>query len=149
MIFATSCIENQKVVIEKPFVDLKGRYETQSSPIDATPTELRVKITGEVKISHLGKSTLLAFTTVNLTPPPPFNLSATSTMVAANGDEIYTEATGTLMPVGNNKREITIYHTIVGGTGRFRNAKGSLIGTGENDVNTGLGYIDIEGEISY
>ncbi len=147
--FSSGCIENPKVVIEKPFFDLKGRYETIATPKGGTPPVLLVEINGEGQASHLGKSTFIALTNLNVTPPPPFKITATSTMVSANGDELYTEAHGTVMPLENDNRKVTVYHTIVGGTGKFKNAKGQFVGIGEADVITGIGYLEIEGKISY
>ncbi len=147
--FSSGCIENPKVVIEKPFHDLKGRYETVSTHQGANPPIVTIEIKGEGQASHLGKSTFIAISNLNVASPPIFTLTATSTMVAANGDEIFTEAHGTTVPLENDKRKVTVYHTIVGGTGRFKNAKGQFVGTGEADVITGLGFLEIEGKISY
>jgi hypothetical protein len=88
-----SCLDNPKSVIEKPFLDLKGTFETISTIKSTTPRVnppgqiQEVEITGVGTMTHFGKTTFEALSTLNLIPPPPFNLSATSTMVAANGDK--------------------------------------------------------------
>ncbi len=152
LVFAAGCIENQMVVIEKPFVNFKGSYETISSstPMGGPPpTALQVEISGEGKASHLGKSTLLAITTQSLVGPPPFSLDGGATFTAANGDEFYTEATGTAMPDGTGFVDVTTDHTIIGGTGRFKNAKGTLKGKARAKLADGVGRSDFEGKISY
>lgn len=149
MAFSSGCIENPKVVIEKPVFDVKGRYETVSTPKGGTATEVLIEIVGEGRASHLGKSSFNAISTLNVSPPPPFKFAGTSTMIAANGDEIYTEFEGEAMPEEDEVRSLVVYHTIIGGTGRYKHAKGELVGTGISNASTGLGYLDIEGKISY
>jgi hypothetical protein len=147
--FASSCIENPKPVIEKPLYKIKGSYETVVTLKGSDPPKVFLEINGTGEASHIGKSTFKALSTQLVIPPPPFALSGTSTMIAANGDEIYTEYEGQVMPLESGLRLVTVNHTIIGGTGRFKNGKGYYKETGEADVNTGLGYINIEGEISY
>lgn len=147
--FSSGCIENQKVVIEKPFVDLKGKYETVVTFKGSEPPKVFLEINGTGVASHLGKSTFKAFSTQLVIPPPPFAVLGTSTLISANGDEIHTEYEGQVMPLESGLRLLTINHTIIGGTGRFKHAKGHYIETGQADSNTGLGNINIEGKISY
>jgi hypothetical protein len=77
-------------------------------------------------LTHLGRFTFhndfTGFTVTGNT----FNWTQTATIVAANGDEIFTTAvgTGTLLP--NNTSEATLVSTITGGTGRFADASGTL-----------------------
>jgi hypothetical protein len=84
---------------------------------------------GTGHISHLGAFTFhndfSGFTVTGNT----FNWTQTATIVAANGDEIFTTAvgTGTLLP--NNTSEATLVSTITGGTGRFADASGTLTST--------------------
>jgi hypothetical protein len=81
---------------------------------------------GSGHLTHLGRFTFhndfTGFTVTGNT----FNWTQTATIVAANGDEIFTTAvgTGTLLP--NNTSEATLVSTITGGTGRFADASGTL-----------------------
>ncbi len=151
--FSSGCIENSRVVIEKPLVVFKASYETiaSSTPIGGPPpTALQVEISGEGTATHLGKSTLIAVTTQSLGGPPPFSLDGGATFVAANGDEFYTKATGTASPnFATGFVNVTTNHIIIGGTGRFKNAKGDLVGTAVSNISTGIGRSDFEGTISY
>jgi hypothetical protein len=79
---------------------------------------------GSGQISHLGRFTftndITSFTlTGNATA-----ISLTGTIVAANGDEVHTTATGT-----GTLDEVTLVSTVVGGTGRFADASGTLTST--------------------
>ncbi len=149
----SSCIENPKKVIEKPFRDVKGSFETISTIESVTPTPPGitqvVRITGEGTMTHFGKSTFEAFSTLILIPPPPFNLSGNSTMVAANGDKTFTEFIGKSVPQESGLVLVTINHTIVGGTGRFKNAEGYFVAVTLTDRNDPTGFLEIEGKISY
>jgi hypothetical protein len=144
----TACMDHPMVIKEKPLLDLKGTFETISTPLTEPPVQ-EIKIVGEGTMTHLGKTTFEAFSTLLLIPPPPFTLSATSTMFAANGDEIYTEAIGNSVPQENGLFLVTIYHTIVGGTGRFASAYGYFKGVTLTDRNDPAGVLEIEGKISY
>ena len=66
------------------------------------------------------------FTSFTLTGPDTFSFTLTASVVAANGDLIFTTATGTgtLTATGS---EATLVSTITGGTGRFADASGTII----------------------
>jgi hypothetical protein len=81
---------------------------------------------GSGQISHLGRFTFHNdITSFTPTGPNTFSLTLTAIVVAANGDEIFTTATGTgtLTATGS---ETTLVSTITGGTGRFADASGTL-----------------------
>lgn len=81
---------------------------------------------GSGQLSHLGAFTFHNdFTSFTVTGPNTFSFTLTATVVAANGDEIFTTATGTgtLTATGS---ESTLVSTITGGTGRFADASGTL-----------------------
>jgi hypothetical protein len=81
---------------------------------------------GSGQLSHLGRFTFHNdITSFTLTGPDTFSLTLTAIVVAANGDEVFTTATGTgtLTATGN---ELTLVSTITGGTGRFADASGTL-----------------------
>jgi hypothetical protein len=153
MAFAQGCIDNPPIVKEKIFFDVNGRFETISTieSVSVVPQGQiqQVRVTGVGTMTHLGKSTFDALSILELFPPPPFNLNATSTLVAANGDEIYTEATGTSVPQESGLVLVTINHTIVGGTGRFKDAEGYFVGVTLTDRADPAGVLIIEGRISY
>lgn len=79
--------------------------------------------------SHLGRTTSHLDGALTLTGPNSFNINGTSTVVAANGDELYGtfSGSGTSDTAGNSEGPVTI--TVTGGTGRFENASGSYAGS--------------------
>lgn len=94
-------------------------------------------VAGSGQLSHLGRWTFTNdITSLTFTGPNTFSLTLTAVYVAANGDEIFTTATGTgtLTATGS---ESTLISTIVGGTGRFTGATGTLR-TRETSVNDSL-----------
>ncbi|HSD22870.1 MAG TPA: hypothetical protein VLB79_00945 [Solirubrobacterales bacterium] len=109
---------------------------------------------GSGQISHLGSFTFHNdFTSFTLTGPDTFSFTLTASIVAANGDVIFTTATGTGTLTGTGS-EATLVSTITGGTGRFADASGtittsissvtvSMVGTisTSNDTETHTGQI--------
>jgi hypothetical protein len=82
-------------------------------------------VTGSGQLSHFGSFTFTNdITSFTLTEPDTFAFTLTGIIVAANGDEVRTTATGTgtLTATGS---ESTLVSTVVSGTGRFADASGT------------------------
>lgn len=138
--------------IKKRPVAIKGTFETVSVPLGpplTNPARQLQRITGEGQVSHLGKSTFEASSTIFFAPQPPLTNSGTSTMTAANGDKLYSTFTGTITPQPDGKRLVSLRHTITGGTGRFEKASGYYTGLTTADPATPAGVLNIEGELVY
>jgi hypothetical protein len=129
-------------------VPIKGEYTTRAQVLSGPPF-LQQRVTGHGQLSHLGKSSFVALTTLNLTTPPPFSLGGTAVFTAANGDEFYTTFSGTATPNGAGANEVEMVHTISGGTGRFAGATGSFTGYTVAVPGHAEGTITSEGTISY
>ncbi len=127
---------------------LKGTYSTVNEALSGPPMSLQ-KITGTGQSTLLGHSKFIAFSTLDLTTPPPFKLSGTSTSYAANGDVFYTSFTGTSTPNPDGTLTVVINHTITGGTGRFNNAGGSFISNTIADPKSPYGTVTNEGYLSF
>jgi hypothetical protein len=91
---------------------------------------------GSGHLSHLGSFTFTNDITSLTITGNTFSFTLTGIIVAANGDEVFTTAigTGTLTATGS---ESTLVSTIVGGTGRFADASGTLT-TKISSVNVSL-----------
>jgi hypothetical protein len=78
-------------------------------------------------LSHLGAFTGNGDLTFSLVGPNGFSFTGTGTLVAANGDELFTATvgSGTFGP----PIETTSFNTITGGTGRFAGASGTYTAT--------------------
>ena len=139
----------------------KGTDRPQSGTSTSTTSVDLAAGTGSVagsgQLSHLGRFTFTNdITSFTLTGPNTFSLTLTATVVAANGDKVYTTATatGTLTATRSEGTQVS---TITGGTGRFADASGTLTTGFTNEivsiVGTTLNTRDIEfsqkGRISY
>lgn len=107
------------------------------------------RITGRGQATHLGQSMFVANATVNFSTLPPFAIAGTATFTAANGDKFYTQFRGTSTPTGNGTSRGDIYHTIVGGTGRFQNATGTLTGVAFVNAANPTNTVSYEGTLNY
>jgi hypothetical protein len=109
-----------------------------------TPVGLHC-LNGAGEATHLGRFTLTSEFTV--TPPPASTASGTATWTAANGDEIFTSTAGQAVitfPVA----AIAETHTIIGGTGRFVDASGSLVVNRSLNLPTLVSSASLTGTIS-
>ncbi|HEY1111948.1 MAG TPA: hypothetical protein VGE66_00245 [Chitinophagaceae bacterium] len=129
-------------------VPIRGEFTTSAQVLSGPPL-VQQRITGYGQSSHLGKSSFVALTTLNLTTPPPFSLEGTAVFTAANGDEFYTTFSGTATPNGAGANEVEMVHTITGGTGRFSGATGSFSGYTVAVPGHTQGTITHEGTINY
>jgi hypothetical protein len=141
-------VSKSMITEQKKAVPFKGEYTTTGNILVGPPL-VKQEITGYGQSSHLGKSTFVAYSTVNLSTPPPFQVSGTAIFTAANGDAFYTSVTGTAMPNGQGANNVVINSIITGGTGRFKNATGSFVGSTVAVPGHTEGVITYEGTISY
>lgn len=136
----------------KPLVPFKGTFETVSIPLDTPPSnppQQRLKITGTGQASHLGKASFVSFATIVFAGPPPFRATGTSTMTAANGDQLLSDFTVVITPQLDGTSLAIISHIITGGTGRFAGARGHYGGTTRDNPTNPVGFLPLAGEISY
>jgi hypothetical protein len=127
-----------------PFI---GDYITTARFPEGSPAHQI--ITGHGQATHIGKSMFVAEARVNFSVPPPFPLSGTAIFTAANGDQFFTQFTGTNTPTGPGTSRGLITHTITGGTGRFENATGTLIGVALVNAANPTNTVSYEGWINY
>jgi hypothetical protein len=76
--------------------------------------------------SHLGATTGGDVAKITLTSPATFTYTGTDTLVAANGDEVFSTFTGSGTFTSATTIESTQVNTITGGTGRFADASGTF-----------------------
>ena len=129
-------------------VPFKGSYTTTMVLLQPPPN-LKQLVSGTGIASHLGISTFEAISYVTVLPQPPFTVTGTRTITAANGDQIFTTFSGTSTPVVNGMNGADLHETITGGTGRFENASGSFNTRARNNVITSSFKADFEGYIRY
>ena len=124
----------------------KGDYVTTAEFLAGPAVQ---RITGIGHATHMGESIFVANATVNFSTPPPFAIAGTAVFKAANGDEFYTQFRGTSTPTGNGTSRGDIFHTITGGTGRFEDATGNLIGVAFVNQANPTNTVTYDGSISY
>ncbi len=108
---------------------LKGTFTNTTTVSLVTGAATSVN-SGE--LSHLGAFTGRNNLTFSLTGPNGFSFTGPGTLVAANGDELFTttEGSGTFGP----PIETAEVNTIIGGTGRFAGASGTFTSTSSPEV---------------
>jgi hypothetical protein len=129
-------------------VPFKGSYNVTAVVLQGPPNIIQ-NVSGAGIASHLGKSTFEAVSYVTVSFPPPFTVTGSRTITAANGDKIFTTFTGTSTPVVDGKNGADLQETITGGTGRFANASGSFTTKARNDFTIASLKADFEGYIKY
>lgn len=129
-----------------------GTFEVTTTVVDPTPPDQEVIYDGAGTATHLGKSTFYAHSFVNR---PANQFHGTATLTAANGDDIYTEFTGSTTYFDNGTVYIERHYTITGGSGRFEEASGELDGNSWGTAGyppgsvSSFSRITFTGEISY
>ncbi len=100
------------------------------------------------QLQHLGRTTATAEQVVIFTSPTTQTASNTTVYTAANGDQLFSEWSGTSTSIGP---DVTFSGpaTFSGGTGRFVNASGSAFISGTASFVTNTGQFTQEGRLSY
>ncbi len=116
-----------------------------SGAIAASPILSRIPATVLGTVTGDLKGAVAALVTSPLPVPDGGTFTLQHTFLTDARDSLFTEDTALWVPVpgANNIFRMTTQYTIVGGTGKFANATGSLENHGEVDLNRGqltLGY---------
>jgi hypothetical protein len=107
--------------------------------------KLFVDGTASGEATHLGHFTVAYDVVVDF---PTHTTFGSSVFTAANGDNVFTDLTGSGTPTENpDVHTVVEVHTITGGTGRFAGATGSFIRTFSLNLVTGLTSGSFDGAI--
>jgi hypothetical protein len=135
---------------DRPYAD------TGSAVLSIDLNNLTVALAGTRHATHLGLSTWTTSNIViDLSNLPLIGVTYDDTIVAANGDELYTTAVATIdaSTLGVSPLAFSAEETITGGTGRFEGASGSISSAGlvDLDLSTFSGALTFTsaGTISY
>jgi len=101
---------------------------------------------GTCLLSHLGATDFYGEQDINFAAGMQ---SGWRTLTAANGDELHTRHTGVSQPAGPGLVSFVAQMTIVGGTGRFAGASGTVRGVGLANLMTRTTTVTLDGTISY
>ena len=106
-------------------VPFKGTMQADEIHTHFPPTTALITGSGAGIATHVGKFSLTYVLTANLAA---LTETGSATLIAANGDSIYTTIAGSGEPTDTpGVISITEINTITGGTGRFAGAQGSFI----------------------
>lgn len=137
-------------------VPFKATFVTQEQPLHPDPIcQTALHLIGITALSghasHLGATTGVSSDCVTPTSPYTFSFAnGKLTAIAANGDELRAEYSGTLSPTATPPiYAIAGSYHITGGTGRFSGASGSGTLQGIDNIQTGQGQLHLSGVISY
>jgi hypothetical protein len=145
-IFPTTVFSGPKQVPLK--ISLEIQDQVGYKP--ACPSQFGSTIAGKGKSSHLGNVSLA--TTDCITPMGDhFTFKGQFTLVAADGDKLTGDYSGSFVPVGAGPtyKLANAELKITGGTGRFSQANGTAELNGSQDTTTGKGRMEASGTVSY
>jgi len=141
---ATSDRSSKPSPVTRPF---SGKCElTFNPPPLPLPPMFEQTDTGTCHFTELGVTAFYGVQTINLVAGLQ---SGWRTFTAANGDILRVEHTGTSAPAGPGLVGFRATATIIGGTGRFTNATGQIIGVGVANLITRTTNVTFEGSITY
>jgi hypothetical protein len=126
---------------------IKGSCDIPFAPPPVPlPPVWRQDVTGSCQLSHLGKSALFMILDVDFAAGT--QRSEVLTYTAANGDVLQAVNVGTHQRIGS-----TVHYygtlTFIGGTGRFKNARGEASANGVADFVARTSIYEISGWIQY
>jgi hypothetical protein len=111
--------------------------------------QIQVSIAGSGTATRMGKAKLAMQETITIPDSDQWTADASIVITAANGDELHLSYTGVVDTSGTPVMAFTGTCEVNGGTGAYRQAKGTLIYKGSRSWDTGSGTATFTGEISY
>jgi hypothetical protein len=111
--------------------------------------QIQVTIAGSGTATRMGKAKLAMQETITIPETDLWEADGSVVITAANGDELHLDYTGTVDVSGTPVMAFTGTCAVNGGTGAYKNAKGTLIYKGSRSWDTGSGTATFKGEISY
>jgi hypothetical protein len=131
---------------ERPFGGTCRFAATFLPPEQGQPPNVQqIQIDEVCHLRHLGLTTASGLETATFTATGSVFV-ITTTYTAANGDQLFTTASGTgMLPDQNGIAAFSGTETVTGGTGRFAGASGSFSFTASVNVTTRTGQIEFTG----
>jgi hypothetical protein len=149
---ATVVVDRSVADVATPDRPFDGRCDTEITLLQPLPGDpvnfLRMHIDYVCQLQHLGRTTATAEQLVIFTSPTTQTASNTTSYTAANGDQLFSEWSGTSTSSGPDVA-FSGPATFLGGTGRFVNASGSAFISGTASFVTSTGQFTQEGRLSY
>jgi hypothetical protein len=134
----------QFAMVDTPF---RGECELVIQPSEPiSPGVVRQVDIGDCRISHLGRATFISDKIIDFGAGTQ---TIQGTYIAANGDLLYANGSGTSQFLAPNRVAFQGTVTFEGGTGRFVNASGTAAITGEADPVNARSSFTTTGTIRY
>jgi len=111
--------------------------------------QIQITITGSGTATRMGKARLAIQETITIPDTDPWEADASVVITASNGDELHLCYKATVDVSGSPVMAFAGTCEVKGGTGAFKNAKGTLRYTGSRSWDTGSGNAAFAGDISY
>jgi hypothetical protein len=129
-------------------ISFNGKFKVWSVP-PSPGNQIQVNITGSGTATRMGKAKLEIQETITIPDTDLWEADACVVITAANGDELHFNYSGTVDTSGTPVMTFTATCEVKGGTGAYKNAKGTLKYTGSRSWDSGSGTAAFTGEISY
>jgi hypothetical protein len=150
LVLASLCACASAGAANKAF-DLKGVLHEQPGPSARCPSQLGGTIVGNGNSALMGRVVFIA--TDCITPAGPlFTFSDGRFIITTtSGDQVYATYSGQFVPTGEGTKYVFSNATfqITGGTGQYARASGGGTMTGDEDIVTGQGTVQLSGQIQY
>ena len=125
-------------------MDEMTQEATETNPIQ------KDRLTGTGVGTEIGRASEVTDAEGDVTLPFPALITSTTTIIAANGDKIFTTNDGYLQePSPEGNLHISGSCSVTGGTGRFTGATGSLTFDATGNIFQAEGAVTFNGTISY
>lgn len=131
--------------------DLKGVLHEQPGPSARCPSQFGGTIVGSGDSALMGRTVFIA--TDCITPMGPlYNFSDGRFIITTtSGDQVFATYSGQFVPTGEGTKYVFNNATfqVTGGTGQYAKASGGGSLTGDEDIVTGQGTVQLSGQILY
>jgi hypothetical protein len=141
---ATADAENQAF-------DLKGVLHEQPGPSARCPSGLGGTIVGYGNSALIGRVVFIATDCITPTGPLYTFSDGRFIITTASGEQVFATYSGQFVPTGEGTKYVFSNATfqVTGGTGQYAKASGGGALTGDEDIVTGQGTVQLSGQISY
>jgi hypothetical protein len=141
--------DNNKFKTSEKKISFNSKFTVWSDP-PPVGYYINATISGSGTATRMGKAKLAIQEIITTIPDTdPWKTVAEVVITAANGEELYFSYTSTVDVAGTPVMSFAGSCEVKGGTGSFKNAKGTLEYNGSRSWETGTGTAFFTGEISF
>lgn len=128
--------------------NIKGFFKLSSGPVPVGYT-IKLTVNGIGNVSHMGKTRLI-MNKVTTTNSNPWNANASIVITRANGEELHFSYNDCLIDLTQTPQfDFKAECVVTGGTGRYKNASGTIVYHEVFNWSESTGFLNISGNIEY